>query len=102
MRFACRMCRKEVTQDSEGTFNHVHDGSPACIVTLADGTPLPDWDRHEKMEGEFPTNYVPSLEEVLKAGYSEEAAKAIIAREEELANTSVVTEEVNLKKEGGE
>ena len=50
MKFACRMCRKEVIQDIEGTYNHVVDGNPACIVTLADGTPLPDWDRHEKVE----------------------------------------------------
>lgn len=50
MMFACRMCRKEVTQDSDGVYNHVEDGSPACILTLADGTPMPDWDRHERVE----------------------------------------------------
>lgn len=73
MRFACRMCRKEVTQDSDGVYNHVEDGSPACIVEVA-GCPQPDWDRHERVE----------------------------SSSEDVASQLQAEEEVNLKKEGGE
>ena len=43
------MCREQVTQDSEGVYNHVEDGSPACVLVVV-GQVQPAWDRHERVD----------------------------------------------------
>lgn len=48
-RFACRTCRREVALEG-GATNHL-DGSPACVMSI-NGTPLPDYDKHEPVHDE--------------------------------------------------